>query len=298
MTRTPHSLPGPLANAPDAWQVELQPQLAPGERVVATLETDLDMRLAFFRGLVVLTNHRLLARSPGRGDWEAWPFMPGLSMLHHDHAGVGTLELHDATSRLACWRFTLAHNVAALRLNDRFAEQLTAQLSGQPVAHKDELTCPTCKAPLPPDQEECPICSRELHEAPSTWTLFRLWRFARPYRGQLLAGFSEQTNKGVDIGGRLGDPVYAAAPGRVMYTGTGIRGYGKLIVIKHENGFNSVYAHNKTILVKEGQTVTRGQRIAELGETDASKPALHFEIRKSGKPVDPLKYLPTEKPPS
>jgi lipoprotein NlpD len=122
--------------------------------------------------------------------------------------------------------------------------------------------------------------------------------FIWPAHGQLLAGFSEQSNKGVDIGGRLGDPVYAAAPGRVMYTGTGIRGYGKLIVIKHENGFNSVYAHNKTILVKEGQTVTRGERIAELGETDADKPALHFEIRKSGKPVDPLKYLPSGKPPS
>jgi len=122
--------------------------------------------------------------------------------------------------------------------------------------------------------------------------------FIWPAHGQLLAGFSEQNNKGVDIGGRLGDPVYAAAPGRVMYTGTGIRGYGKLIVIKHENGFNSVYAHNKTILVKEGQTVTRGQRIAELGESDADKPALHFEIRKSGKPVDPMKYLPAEKPPS
>jgi len=122
--------------------------------------------------------------------------------------------------------------------------------------------------------------------------------FIWPARGQLLASFSEPNNKGVDIGGHLGDPVYAAAAGRVMYTGTGIRGYGKLIVIKHENGFNSVYAHNKTILVKEGQAVTRGERIAELGESDADKPALHFEIRKSGKPVDPLKYLPGDKPSS
>ncbi len=122
--------------------------------------------------------------------------------------------------------------------------------------------------------------------------------FIWPARGQLLAGFSEPNSKGVDIGGHLGDPVYAAAAGRVMYTGTGIRGYGKLIVIKHENDFNSVYAHNKTILVKEGQTVTRGERIAELGESDADKPKLHFEIRKSGKPVDPMKYLPGDKPSS
>jgi lipoprotein NlpD len=116
--------------------------------------------------------------------------------------------------------------------------------------------------------------------------------FAWPARGKLLAGFAEPNNKGLDIAGKPGDPVLAAASGRVMYTGTGIRGYGKLIVIKHDNNFNSVYAHNREILVKEGQNVTRGQRIAELGDTDADAPMLHFEIRKSGKPVDPAKYLP------
>ena len=116
--------------------------------------------------------------------------------------------------------------------------------------------------------------------------------FMWPAKGRVLAGFSEPTSKGVDIAGRMGDPVVAAAQGRVMYTGTGIRGYGKLIVIKHDNGFNSVYAHNREILVKEGQTVARGQKIAELGDSDADAPKLHFEIRKSGKPVDPLRYLP------
>lgn len=120
--------------------------------------------------------------------------------------------------------------------------------------------------------------------------------FAWPARGRLLAGFSEPNNKGLDIAGKLGDPVLAAASGRVMYTGTGIRGYGKLIVIKHDNSFNSVYAHNREILVKEGQNVTRGQRIAEMGDTDADTPKLHFEIRKSGKPVDPGKYLPSASP--
>ncbi|MGE5318616.1 MAG: ABC transporter ATP-binding protein, partial [Hyphomicrobiaceae bacterium] len=121
--------------------------------------------------------------------WTAWPLDADLSLQHHDHAGVGTLELHDAASRLASWRFTLAHNAAALRLAERFAAQLVAHLPGQPVPPPDETLCPTCKTPLPPDQEECPLCSREPHEAPSTWTLFRLWRFAGPYRGQLLAGF-------------------------------------------------------------------------------------------------------------
>jgi lipoprotein NlpD len=116
--------------------------------------------------------------------------------------------------------------------------------------------------------------------------------FAWPARGKVMQGFAEPNNKGLDISGKPGDPVLAAASGRVMYTGTGIRGYGKLIVIKHDNNFNSVYAHNREILVKEGQNVTRGQRIAELGDTDADAPKLHFEIRKSGKPVDPARYLP------
>jgi lipoprotein NlpD len=116
--------------------------------------------------------------------------------------------------------------------------------------------------------------------------------FIWPVKGRVLAGFSEPNSKGVAIGGKIGDPVVAAAQGRVMYTGTGIRGYGKLIVIKHDNGFNSVYAHNREILVKEGQTVARGQKIAELGDSDADRPKLHFEIRKSGRPVDPMRYLP------
>jgi len=116
--------------------------------------------------------------------------------------------------------------------------------------------------------------------------------FIWPARGKLLTGFSEPANKGVDIAGKPGDPVVAAASGRVIYIGTGIRGYGKLIVIKHDNNFNSVYAHNREILVKQDQAVARGQKIAELGDTDADSPKLHFEIRKSGKPVDPVKYLP------
>lgn len=120
--------------------------------------------------------------------------------------------------------------------------------------------------------------------------------FIWPARGSMLAGFSEPSSKGVDIGGKAGDPVVAAAAGQVLYTGTGIRGFGKLIVIRHDNGFSSVYAHNREILVKEGQSVSRGQRIAELGDTDADRPKLHFEIRKSGKPVDPLRYLPGDKP--
>jgi lipoprotein NlpD len=136
-------------------------------------------------------------------------------------------------------------------------------------------------------------------EAPKTAAIERepgAIDFIWPAKGGLLAKFSEPSSKGVDIGAKAGDPVVAAAAGQVLYTGTGIRGFGKLIVIRHENGFSSVYAHNREILVKEGQTVTRGQKIAEVGETDSDRPKLHFEIRKSGKPVDPMRYLPGNPP--
>jgi lipoprotein NlpD len=113
-----------------------------------------------------------------------------------------------------------------------------------------------------------------------------------PAQGRIIAGFSEASNKGLDIAGRLGDPVIASAPGRVVYSGSGLRGYGKLVIIKHNKTYLSAYAHNKDILVKEGQSVVKGQKIAEVGNTDSDTPKLHFEIRKLGKPVDPSKYLP------
>jgi lipoprotein NlpD len=116
--------------------------------------------------------------------------------------------------------------------------------------------------------------------------------WAWPASGRVLAGFSEASNKGLDIVGKIGDPVYASAAGRVVYNGTGLRGYGKLIIIKHNQTYLSAYAHNSNVLVKEGQAVTRGQKIAEIGNTDSAQAKLHFEIRRLGKPVDPAKYLP------
>ena len=116
--------------------------------------------------------------------------------------------------------------------------------------------------------------------------------FIWPAKGRVVAGFSEPRNKGLDIAGNMGDPVVAAAAGRVIYVGSGIPGLGKFIVVRHENGFNTVYAHNREILVKMDQSLTRGQKIAELGNTDADSPKLHFQIRKFGTPLDPMKYLP------
>ena len=113
-----------------------------------------------------------------------------------------------------------------------------------------------------------------------------------PATGKVLAGFSKGANKGVDILGKVGDPVFASASGRVVYSGTGLRGYGKLIIIKHNDTYLSAYAHNSNLLVKEGQNVVKGQKIAEIGNTDSPQAKLHFEIRRQGEPVDPLKFLP------
>ena len=113
-----------------------------------------------------------------------------------------------------------------------------------------------------------------------------------PSKGPIVAEFDEVKNKGVDIGGAAGDAVLASADGKVVYAGEGLRGYGKLIILKHNNTFLTAYAHNQTLLVKEDQSVKKGQKIAEMGNSDADRVKLHFEVRRQGKPVDPTKYLP------
>lgn len=174
----------------------------------------------------------------------------------------------------------------ALRLP--YSEENLALLSKGDAASVAPAPKPVAMAPAParPEPPKAAAVDRDPESLDFIW----------PARGGLLAKFAEPSSKGVDIGGKPGDPVVAAAAGQVLYTGTGIRGFGKLIVIRHDNGFSSVYAHNREILVKEGQAVARGQRIAEMGDSDADRPKLHFEIRKSGKPVDPLHYLPGESP--
>jgi lipoprotein NlpD len=117
--------------------------------------------------------------------------------------------------------------------------------------------------------------------------------WAWPVAGKILAGFNDSSgSKGVDIAGTRGQPVHAAASGKVVYSGAGLRGYGKLVIIKHNKTYLSAYAHNSQILVKEGQEVAKGQKIAEVGDSDTDRTKLHFEIRKLGKPIDPMRYLP------
>lgn len=168
---------------------------------------------------------------------------------------------------------------AASRPGARLADRPTER-SGQAAPG---VSAPRASAAAVPAASETP---REPDSGPAELS------WAWPASGPLLQGFDEQRNKGVDIGGKAGDAVLAAADGRVVYAGSALRGYGNLVILKHNSTFLSAYAHNQTLLVKEDQVVKRGQRIAEMGSTDAERVQLHFEIRRDGKPVDPGRYLP------
>ncbi|WER46760.1 ABC transporter ATP-binding protein [Cupriavidus sp. WKF15] len=186
---TQSSLPVSQSRVPDEpWRAAAGAVLRPGETILAGLELDLDARLHFTQGWLVVTDQRLLASAPGEKSVREWAIEPGLRLSHTDHAGVGTLELGSATARLASWHYTLGYNPAALRLVDQFEARRDAPVAGAPQG-AGEVLCPICKAPLPPGEEQCPQCSREVETPPSTWALLRLWRFARPYRWELLAGF-------------------------------------------------------------------------------------------------------------
>lgn len=155
-------------------------------------------------------------------------------------------------------------------------------------------------APLPP--ASAPLPSASAPSAPASTARAPMpavpadeeiaWGWPTAGAATVLAGFDEQKNKGIDIGGRAGDAVVAAADGRVVYAGAGLRGYGNLIILKHNNTYLTAYAHNQSLLVKEDQSVRKGQKIAEMGSTDTDRVKLHFEIRRQGRPVDPARYLP------
>jgi len=140
---------------------------------------------------------------------------------------------------------------------------------------------------LSPPEVKAEAAASQPNAAPESDGVDWMW----PASGRVLSGFSKGTNKGVDILGKVGDPVHASASGRVLYSGT-MRGYGKLVIIKHNDTYLSAYAHNSNVLVKEGQSVAKGQKIAEIGNSDSPQVKLHFEIRRQGEPVDPLKFLP------
>ena len=178
-----------------------------------------------------------------------------------------------------------------------YSEQALAQLA-TPAVSAPAVVAPTVKPPAvapAPKPEPKPEARADDKSAAIDDDDEKIdWGW--PSGGKVLSTFNESTNlKGIGIAGKAGQPVLASAPGRVLYAGDGIRGYGKLVIVKHNKVFLSVYAHNSQILVKEGQNVVKGQKIAEMGNSDADQVKLHFEIRRFGKPVDPLKLLPPER---
>jgi len=165
-----------------------------------------------------------------------------------------------------------------------YSDQALAQLSGGEGA-VGPATAPPAVAP------PGPVATAPERERPSTGTQGEAVDWIWPVKGKVLAAFTD-AGKGIDIAGKKGAPVVAAASGRVVYAGQGLRGYGKLVIIKHNETWLSAYAHNDNIVVKEQQEVKRGQKIAEMGSTDADQVKLHFEVRRQGKPVDPARVLP------
>jgi len=175
--------------------------------------------------------------------------------------------------------------------SDQAVRELTLAASAVPAPREPLATAPAAGPRVEPKPEPKPATPST--PVPATAGDSDQLDWAWPAKGKVVAGFSETANlKGIDIAGTAGQTVAASAAGRVVYAGTGLRGYGKLIIIKHNATFLSAYAHNREILVKEGQQVARGQKIAEMGSTDADQVKLHFEIRRQGKPMDPTKYLP------
>jgi lipoprotein NlpD len=173
----------------------------------------------------------------------------------------------------------------------------TAKASNTKIEVKQEKPAIAKEAPKPIDRQpnkEEKLAKQEVvpekakTDAPTDLGIRLSW----PSKGEVIERFDEGKSKGIGIAGKSGDAVQSAADGKVVYAGNSLRGYGNLVIVKHDNTYLTAYAHNKTLLVKEGDMVKKSQKIAEMGNTDADRVKLHFELRKNGKPVDPIAYLP------
>jgi ATP-binding cassette subfamily B protein len=185
-----NSAPKPL---PDDWQANVSARLLSAETMHGWLEINLDNKLHFKKSLLVITNQRLIHVEPqtlnSTTQTAEFQYSVHLKLEYHDHAGLGKIELFEQEKRIAYWFLTLESNTAALRFVKQFAQQINSLVTGQAISIEPTEPCPKCQFPMTADQDECPQCSRTLDAPPSTWTLFRLWRFAKPYQWQLLAGF-------------------------------------------------------------------------------------------------------------
>jgi lipoprotein NlpD len=224
---------------------------------------------------------RVLMATPGHGNTPTFKSEPRAMKLPYSDQALAQLERQPMSAA--------APPAATAPSSPTTAPSATSDVPSAAT------TAPSAPAAAPPSAtiaKATPPTSRpesarvpEIDDAKLDW--------AWPTSGKVIAGFSEGSNlKGIDIAGKAGQPVVASAAGRVVYAGAGLRGYGKLVIVKHNNTYLSAYAHNREILVKEGQQVSKGQKIGEMGDTDADQVKLHFEIRRLGKPIDPAKFLP------
>ncbi|MGZ8211659.1 MAG: peptidoglycan DD-metalloendopeptidase family protein [Burkholderiales bacterium] len=301
-TRQPASAPAPVppaaASKPVARPAEIKGEfytVRPGDTLYSiALEHGLDYReLALWNGIespgALRIGQQLRVTQPA-GTAVAAPLRTPGGIEGRPLAGAALPPAAGASTPMAppVQPGTVVSEPKAVRAP--YSDQALTQLAKPQPAPTPQPALSQQPAPSAPRAEVRPEPRSESAGEPARGPDEVEWMW--PVRGKVIGTFNDATNKGIAIAGKLGQPVYASAPGRVIFSGTGIRGFGKLIVIKHNNTYLSVYAHNSELAVKEGQNVTRGQKIAEMGNTDADQVKLHFEIRRFGKPVDPLRLLP------
>jgi len=293
--RTPEGAPAPEVQAPLAGAAQAPAQAAPGKPIAThtvkrgdtlvsiALQYGLDYReLAAWNGITNLAHISvgqvlLLAPPPGMAGRGTPAPAPALA----PGAAAVTTPLVSAGPPIEARPLA---NTPTLKVEPRgekvpYSDKAMAEFSNPEPSLPAAATTPS--QPAPPPAAEPPKAGTQKEDIDWMW----------PAKGKVIAPFSE-ASKGMDIAGKRGTPVVAAADGRVIYADAGLRGYGKLVIIRHNDTWLSAYAHNDAILVKEQQEVRKGQKIAEMGSTDADRVELHFEIRRQGKPVDPAKVLP------
>ena len=234
-------------------------------------------------------------RSSGRS---SEPVEPGYYRIKRGDTLLRIALDHGQSHRdIAEWNNIADPNLIEVDQVIRVNPPKTAKASNTKIEVKQEKPAIAKEAPKPIDRQpnkEEKLAKQEVvpekakTDAPTDLGIRLSW----PSKGEVIERFDEGKSKGIGIAGKSGDAVQSAADGKVVYAGNSLRGYGNLVIVKHDNTYLTAYAHNKTLLVKEGDMVKKSQKIAEMGNTDADRVKLHFELRKNGKPVDPIAYLP------
>lgn len=302
-SRTPAAPIAPLADA--ATETPTTPMARPGYHIVRRGDTVYSIALEYgqyhrdvaaWNSLdnpnLILVGQELRVLPPNVADVPAVADSPIIEARPID-LGMPALPPSTAASMPAASPASAPVAGAALKQEPRggriaYSDSAWKALQSGPVAAPKPLASAPVAASTPAVTASAPVVAPPTKPAPDDGGMGWAW----PVPGRVLAGFNESSNKGIDLAGNIGDPVLAAAGGRVLYAGNALRGFGNLVIIRHNGNYQSVYAHNSEILVKEGQTVQKGQKIAALGNSDADRPKLHFEIRREGKPLDPMKFLP------